>query len=143
MLYTHTMGEMIKHEGVVVSVNGTEAKVRILQAGSCHGCQAKGMCGAAESKEKEVDAYMAEPVAIGETVTVSVSQRMGWKAVLLAYVVPFVILIGGVWLYGHWMDEAAAGTMAILSVGVWYLVLRLMRDRLQKEFSFTINKISK
>ena len=136
------MASIIKHEGEVVSVNGNMARVRIMQAGSCSACQAKAMCASAEAKVKELDAVMMEPVAVGDSVVVEVSQSMGWIAVVLAYVIPFILLLAGVAILGRFRDEAAAGTLSILIVGLWYLVLKLMNSKINKHFSFTVRKLT-
>ena len=51
---------MIKHDGIVIAVNGDgTVRVRIVQTSACAACKAKAMCASAESKEKEI-------VAIGD-----------------------------------------------------------------------------
>ncbi len=134
------MAKVITHEGIVVSVHGDTAHVRILQAGACHACQAQQMCASADNREKEMDAIMLEPMQEGDHVIVQVSQQMGWTAVTLAYVIPFILLIAGVALLTIWMDEAAAGTLSILAVGVWYMVLKLIDPKIKKHFTFTAYK---
>ena len=38
------------------------------------------------------------------------------------------------------LDEAVTGTIALCSIALYYLVLRLFRNRLEKQFSITARK---
>ena len=87
------MSEEIRHEGVVLSVSGQTAHVRIVQASACNSCAARSMCMSSESQEKEMDALMLEPMQSGDRVEVMVAEKLGWKAVLLAYIMPFVVML--------------------------------------------------
>ena len=78
---------MIKHDGIVIAVNGDgTVRVRIVQTSACAACKAKAMCASAESKEKEILAIGDGLLAIGDEAEVMVQQKMGWKAILLAYI---------------------------------------------------------
>ena len=72
---------------------------------------------------------------------VQIQEKNVWQAVVLAYVVPFLILLCGVWILGQYMNEILAGIVSILIVGGWYVVLRIMRRKLNDGFSFTACKI--
>ncbi len=135
------MADLIKHDGVVLSVGDGVARVRIVQASACASCKAKQMCMSAESQEKEMDVIPLEPLQVGDKVEVLVQQKLGWKAVLLAYILPFVVLISMVFVLSRWLSEAAAGTVALCATGVYYLILSLFKRRLQKGFCFTARKL--
>ena len=152
---------MIKHDGIIIALNedGT-ALVRIVQTSACAACKAKAMCASAESAEKEMTAVLlsdkGRPMGygvldadkplleykVGDAVEVMVQQRMGWKAVVLAYLLPFfvmlaVILVGNaIWA----VREEILGTVALCAMALYYLVLGMFKDKLQKEFSFTARK---
>ena len=149
---------MIKHDGIIIALNGDgTARVRIVQTSACAACKAKAMCASAESKEKEMDVVLLgdEQWAIGDTVEVMVQQKMGWKAVVLAYLLPFFVMLavmfigngllamgdGATGLLGDEAKrEAVLGTVALCAMAVYYLVLGLFKDKLQREFSFTARK---
>ena len=149
---------MIKHDGIIIALNedGT-ALVRIVQTSACAACKAKAMCASAESVEKEMDVVLLgnEQWAIGDTVEVMVQQKMGWKAVVLAYLLPFFVMLavmfigngllamgdGATGLLGDEAKrEAVLGTVALCAMALYYLVLGMFKDKLQKEFSFTAKK---
>ena len=150
--------KMIKHDGIIIALNedGT-ALVRIVQTSACSACKAKAMCASAESAEKEMTAVLLgdEQWAVGNEVEVMVQQKMGWKAVVLAYLLPFFVMLavmfigngllaigdGATGLLGDEAKrEAVLGTVALCAMAVYYLVLGLFKDKLQKEFSFTAKK---
>ena len=136
------MAEYVHHEGVVLRVDGNRAQIEIVQTSACQACKARHMCLSSESKAKLIDAIMEEPVRAGEQVEVSVRERLAWRAVLVAYVLPFLVVVGAITavsLCTNW-DDAAAGGIAIASVALYYLVLSLFRNRLQRQFSFTVRK---
>ena len=83
----------------------------------------------------------AKNLKIGDTVEVIIKQRMGWKAVVIAYIVPLIVLVGTLAVLDMRMEsEALAGVIALGVTGVYFIVLRLFRDKLQREFSFSIRK---
>lgn len=135
------MGTDIRHEGVIDSIEGQKVTVRILQVAACAGCQASRICSAAESKEKLVDVNMtgADKLSIGQTVTVVAGERMGMKAVLLAFGLPLLLLlvalIAAVAVTGS-EKVAAIASLAVLIP--YYAVLFLCRNRMTKDFGFRI-----
>ena len=136
------MGEEIRHSGIVIGTKGEYARVQIVQSSACAACKAKQMCTSLESQEKEIDALMLEPLHVGDAVEVVIRERLAWKAVLLGYILPFVVMMAVLFilhLTTDW-DEAVTGTLALCSIALYYLVLRLFRNRLQKAFSITARK---
>lgn len=143
---------MIKHDGIVKAVNGDgTVLVRIVQTSACASCKAKAMCASAESKEKEIVAMGDGLLAVGDAAEVMVQQKMGWKAVLLAYVLPFIVMMSvivlgneAIRLFGDEAlgknGEAIIGTAALCAMGVYYIVLGFFKDKIQKDFSFTARK---
>ena len=136
------MDELIRHEGIVLAVKDGKALVEIVQTSACSACKARSMCMSAESQEKRIDAVMAEPLNAGDRVEVMVTERLAWKAVLLAYILPFVVMMAVIGLLNPWIEsEAVVGTVALCAIALYYIVLSFFRGRMQKEFSFTARKI--
>ena len=138
------MDELIRHSGIVLSIDGSMAHVQIVQTSACAACKAKSMCMSAESQQKEMDVLMLEPMQVGDEVEVEVRERLAWKAVLLAYVMPFIVMLGVIVVLDfatNW-SEAVVGTLSLCSIAFYYLILNLFKNRLQKQFSFTARKIN-
>ena len=136
------MDELIRHTGIVSGINGELAHVQIVQSSACSACKAKSMCMSTESQQKELDAVMLEPLQVGDRVEVEVREHLAWKAVLLAYVLPFIVMMSVIAVLDvltGW-DEAIVGTVALCSIALYYLVLSQFRHRLQKQFTFTARK---
>ena len=130
------MAEVIRHDGVVDSIEGGCIHVRIVQSSAC---------SAAESKEKIVDVYgaNAEAYVVGQRVMVEGSATMGMKAVRLAFLFPLILLVGAValamWLSGG--NEAVAALSALLALTAYFLVLFACKKKLKSKFTFTIKPI--
>ena len=136
------MDEMIRHTGVVLSINGELAHVQIVQSSACSACKAKAMCSSSESQQKEMDALILEPMQVGDEVEVEVREHLAWKAVLLAYILPFIVMLSTIAvldLLTHW-DEAVVGSISLGAIALYYLALSQFKNRLQKQFTFTARR---
>ena len=137
------MEELIRHEGIVLSMHDGLARVQIVQTSACSACKARSMCMSSESQAKEMDAVMLEKMQVGDRVEVEVRERLAWRAVLLAYILPFVVMmavIAGLDYFTNW-SEAIVGTLALCSIALYYIGLNAFRNKLQKQFTFTARKL--
>ena len=137
------MADIIKHRGVVEKVDGSHVVVRIVQTSACSACSAKGLCNASESKEKQIDVYGVQgSYQIGDKVVVCGTTSMGMRAVLLAFGVPLLVLLLALFVTMRVTDGDAllSALVALLAVMPYYLVIYLRKDKLDKSFSFTIEK---
>lgn len=135
------MSAEIRHEGVVDSIDGQKVTVRILQTSACAGCQASGICRAAESREKLVEVHSADAgnYGVGQTVTVAGAESLGLKAVAFAFGLPLLLLLAA--LVTAVAVSGSEKTAAIAALGIlvpYYAVLFLLRDRIKKDFQFRI-----
>ena len=137
------MDELIRHEGIVLSINGEKAHVQIVQTSACSACKARSMCMSSESQSKEMDAIMLEPMKIGDKVEVEVRERLAWKAVLLAYILPFIVMLAIIAILDFATDwsEAVVGTLSLCGIALYYIGLSVFKHRLQTQFTFTARKI--
>jgi len=137
------MADIIKHRGVVEKIEGTHVVVRIVQTSACSACSAKGLCNASESKEKQIDVYGVQAsYRIGEEVVVCGTTSMGMRAVLLAFGVPLLILLLALFVTMRITDGDAllSAFVALLAVMPYYLLVYFMKDKLDRTFSFSIEK---
>lgn len=137
------MADIIKHRGIVEKVDGSHIVVRIVQTSACSACSAKGLCNASESKEKQIDVYEVNPsYQIGEEVMVCGTTSMGMRAVLLAFGVPLLILVLalGVSMKLTGEDALLSSGIALVSVVPYYIAIYFCKDKLNRTFSFTIEK---
>ena len=134
---------MIRHEGVVLRTSGNMAHVEIVQTSACSACKARSMCMSSESQQKQMDVVMLEPLQAGDRVEVEVRERLAWRAVLLAYILPFVVMMAVIAVLDYATDwsEAIVGTLSLCAIALYYLILSAFKHKLQKQFSFTARKI--
>ena len=137
------MADIIKHRGIVEKIDGSHVVVRIVQTSACSACSAKGLCNASESKEKQIDVYEVNPAyRIGEEVVLCGSTSMGMKAVFLAFGIPVLLLLAALFVTMRITDGDAllAAIVALLAVVPYFVVIYLMKDKMNKTFSFVIEK---
>ena len=138
------MANLIQHQGIVESITGSHLSVRIVQSSACSGCHAKGYCSSADSKEKIVDINdaSASSYKIGERVMIVGEMSIGMKAVALAFVFPFIILIAALFIcMAITSDELLSAIVSLALLVPYYFVIWLNKARLTQKFSFTIKPI--
>ncbi|MBR2166530.1 MAG: SoxR reducing system RseC family protein [Paludibacteraceae bacterium] len=137
------MEELIRHIGIVRSVQGDSALVEITQSSACSACKAKSMCMSSESQVKQMNVVMQEPLQVGDQVEVEVRERLAWKAVLLAYILPFIVMLAIIAVLDFATDwsEAVVGTLSLCGIALYYIGLSVFKHRLQKQFTFTARKL--
>lgn len=137
------MANTITHQGIVENINGSHLRVRIIQTSACSSCSVKGHCSSADSKEKLIDIIdTVHTYEVGEQVMIVGAMSMGVKAVLLAFVAPFVLLVASLFLFMLLIgDELYASLFSLAVLVPYYFVLWLNRTRLKQQFSFTIKPL--
>lgn len=134
----------ISHTGVVKSITSKEIEVMIVSESACSSCKTKSVCSMAESKEKAIHVEKTtEDFKIGDRVMLYMNSEMGTYAVIIAYVLPFVLMMTVLFLghYNKWAD-IHLGIGVILALGIYFTMLFLMKDKLKTKISFTVKKIN-
>jgi len=136
------MAEVISHPGRIVEITPEFTTVSFTALSACSSCHAEGFCGVADSKEKVIQLpTVPGNWEAGQEVEVCLKRGMGFKAVWLAYVIPLLILLAVLLiLVSAGLAEWIAGLSAIGATLVYYLFLRLFRDRLSNEYTFYIKE---
>jgi sigma-E factor negative regulatory protein RseC len=131
--------KIIGHDGVVQKSDSNSVTVKIISESACSACHAEGICSLSGREEKIVEVSGYYNVAPGDNVTVLMKQSNGFRAVLLGYVLPLILLISVMIILASFSDsELITGTGAIASLIPYYLIIWLFRKRISKKFSFTI-----
>jgi sigma-E factor negative regulatory protein RseC len=92
---------MIEESGVVVSIEGLYAQVRIERRSVCGGCAAHGACGTSLIERffgrgaMQVRALNQAQASVGERVMLGISERGLLSASFAVYFAPLVGLLGG------------------------------------------------
>ena len=131
--------ETIRHEGIVEQIGADNCRVRILQASACSSCSARQLCRSSESKEKVIEVRGHYPtLQVGDTVILSGSVRQGLRASILAYVVPLIFMLVALFSGSKIGGEGVGALAALLVLALYYGILYLFRDRLGKQFTFSL-----
>ena len=136
------MSDRITHEGIIDTIEKDTIFVRILSKSACAACHSKSMCSVSEMTEKLVEIHNAgSHFTTGQEVNVILDQTLGNKAVVLGYLIPFVIMILTLVVASSLFSELWAGLSAIAILPPYYLLLYVFRNKLSKTFSFRIEPL--
>ncbi|MBO5086544.1 MAG: SoxR reducing system RseC family protein [Paludibacteraceae bacterium] len=132
------MQNTIEHQGVIISKDDKMARVKIEQTSACASCHVKSVCGASDKSEKIIDAnIMDDTLKVGDQVTIIGQKSLGFQAILLAYILPFIVIIATLFIVNVFTtNEIIIGTCALASLIPYFIVLRLMRNKIQAKFQF-------
>ncbi len=119
-------------------------QVLITRHAACCGCHAESACPASGSAEKVIEAESdGSSLQVGEEVLVYGRRSSGMWAVLLAFVIPFLIILLLLALLRVWIDnEALTGTLSLAALVPYYAVLSLFKGRMKSSFKFYVKKLS-
>jgi len=86
---------------------------------------------------------MVEKLSAGDKVEVEVRERLAWKAILLAYIAPFIVMLAIIAIldFATPWSEAIVGTLSLCGIALYYIGLSFFKNRLQKQFVFIARKL--
>jgi sigma-E factor negative regulatory protein RseC len=132
----------ISHDGVVDSLEGNEVVVRITSYAACSNCHARAACNVTGENDK----YMrikaaARQFSPGDRVRIILAQSLGFRALFLGYILPFLLVLTALLAASAaGASEPVAGLVSLSILPPYYLGLKLFRSRLERVFSFTLQK---
>lgn len=135
--------EKVCKEGVVRKVQDKRLWVEVVVSSACGGCAAKSLCNISEKKNELVEAVnvTGEEFSVGETVRIQMVQKLANKAVVLGYLLPFVILVAGLFgCYALTHIEWLSVLVAFGLTAIYYLILKMFDKRLAREFVLHVTK---
>ena len=138
------MSNKISHPGVVDSIEGNRIKVRIVQTSACAACKVAAHCNAAESKVKMVDVICCdtEKYSTGQEVVVWASKEVANKALLLGFGIPLLLLVSMLMIVLRLTsDEGVAALVALGTLLPYYVLLWLLRDKIQQRIAFQLEEV--
>ena len=136
------MNKVIEHTGIINHIEGIHIQVLIIQQSACSACHAKEACISSDQDEKIIEVDCSDPAfKVGQSVTVYGQRSMGLQAVLLVFVLPFIlILITLLVLSSFVFNEALSGILALIVLIPYYIILSLFNKQLKSKFQFYIKK---
>ena len=131
----------ISHRGKIIHIGSQTIIVEIISKSACSSCNAAGLCNMSEAVKKEIEIKKLPDFSfkVGQEVEVIMTNSTGFKAVLISYVLPLIILmilILSLSLSG--INELISGLTAIGGVGLYYFAIWLLKDKIAHECCFYI-----
>ena len=120
------------HIGLVTAVMDGTVQIRFLRSSACAHC---GACLTVGESEMEITLPNTLNAKEGDRVAVDLSPKRVVQASLIAYAVPLVLLIAGVFIGSRYADWAGLA-LGIAACGISYLILRIVEKKSAKSKSF-------
>jgi len=132
----------IEHQGFIERITDNSVFVRILSRSACSECHAKGGCSLSGMEEKEVEVTSQQGnFTVGETVILVMKQSLGYSAILIAYIYPFLLVLLILFATtASGLDELSSGLLSLSILLPYYLTISLIKNKLRKKFTFSIRK---
>ena len=139
------MEEKVCKEGIVRKVEAGKIWVEIVMSSACGGCMAKNMCNISEKKNEIIEAenITGEEFVVGDKVQIQIQERKAHQAVVLGYLLPFIVLIVGLFVcYALTHIEWLSALVAFGLTAIYYLILKMFDKRLARQFTLYVSKKS-
>ena len=120
------------HIGLITSIKDGTAQIRFLRGSACAHC---GACLTVGDSEMEISLPNTLGAKEGDRVAVDLSPKRLVQASLLAYAVPLVLMIAGVFIGSRYADWAGL-VLGIAACGISYLILRIVEKKSAKSKRF-------
>jgi sigma-E factor negative regulatory protein RseC len=136
------MNQRISHEGIITRIDNDNVQIKILSKSACASCNIKGACNMSEMKEKIISVPRPKDknLSIGQEIKISMGLGQANKAVIFAYVIPVILLVGMIFILNALkFDEGINALISIGSLVPYYLILYLFRNNLKRKFEYEIH----
>ena len=133
---------MLEHLGIVTKINDNKLYVNMEVQSACAKCHAKGICTSLDKQTRQIIVQQTDDsINVDDKVIILMEEKNGFKAIFLGYFLPFLILVATLIITINIFDkEWLAGLLSIGMLILYYLILFLLRKKINKQFNFTIKK---
>lgn len=135
----------INHTGIVQSVDGHEVTVKLTVQSACAACHAKSICGVSDSKDKIVKAAIVcdEQFEVGEKITVEMRQSLAMKAIVICYLLPFIVLITTFCVMSYFcQNELVNVLVTFAAVAAYFFFIWLFNHKIERNVTFIAVKLT-
>jgi sigma-E factor negative regulatory protein RseC len=131
----------IVHLGKVLSRENDLAAIEIERTTACSSCRANAVCGISETGKRILKIQTDDSIQCGDLVEVSIDAQTGKSVILYGFFIPFLALLGGL-LIGFLLfsSELAAALSALTLLCIYYLMLFIIRSKIENKIHFGIEK---
>lgn len=123
--------------------DGSRVRVKITSHAACSNCHAKGACSVSGDKEKQLTiSSVNNAFKPGDRVRVILARSLGFKALFLVYLLPFILVMAVLLLMSYFSgNELASGLASLGVLPPYYIILRLRKSRIDRQFEFIITGV--
>lgn len=136
--------DCVEQKGIVIKKQEDKVIVKIEQKSTCSSCHARGACTSLDKKDKEIEIKTkdVENYNIGDEVIITISTKLGMKAVFIAFVLPLILLVIALFLSIKLfsLTQSLSALVSLLVVAAYYFFLYKQNLFLSKEFNFLIKE---
>ncbi len=132
---------MVSHDGKVVRIENNHVFVKIISESACAKCHAKGLCTAADMKEKIIEAISHQSLQVGDPVEVKMTEKMGKMAIIYGFFLPFILMISVLFILNTVIkNQLLAAIFSLASLLPYYTGLYMFRNKIEADFVFVAEK---
>lgn len=140
--------DCVEQKGIVIKKQENKVVVKIEQKSTCSSCHARGACTSLDKKDKEIEITTkdVENYSIGDEVIITISTKLGMKAVFIAFVLPLILIVLALFLSIKIfsLSQSLSALISLVVLSAYYFFLYKQNLFLSKQFNFTIKeKITK
>jgi sigma-E factor negative regulatory protein RseC len=136
--------DCVEQKGIVIKKQEDKVIVKIEQKSTCSSCHARGACTSLDKKDKEIEIKTKDTqnYNIGDEVVITISTKLGMKAVFIAFVLPLILLVIALFLSIKLfsLTQSLSALVSLLVVAAYYFFLYKQNLFLSKEFNFLIKE---
>ncbi|MEE1322676.1 MAG: SoxR reducing system RseC family protein [Bacteroidales bacterium] len=136
--------DCVEQKGIVIKKQEDKVIVKIEQKSTCSSCHARGACTSLDKKDKEIEIKTKDTANynIGDEVIITISTKLGLKAVFIAFVLPLILLVIALFLSIKLfsLTQSLSALVSLLVVAAYYFFLYKQNLFLSKEFNFLIKE---
>lgn len=136
--------DCVEQKGIVIKKQEDKLVVKIEQKSTCSSCHARGACTSLDKKDKEIEITTkdVENYNIGDEVIITISTKLGMKAVLIAFVLPLILIVLALFLSIKIfsLSQSLSALISLLVLSAYYFLLYKQNLFLSKQFNFTIKE---
>lgn len=138
------MSELVTHQGIIKKINTQTVEIEISLQSACANCATKKGCSLSESKQSswEVPTPIPSIFTLNETVEVFVKQTTAFKAVCIAYVLSFFVLILSLCIcigIFH-IEEGISALISLGFLGLYFCMMYWTRGQWENKFTLEVRK---
>lgn len=132
----------ITHEGIIEQITDEDLSVRLTRLPACGECHAKSLCSVpGADNSKMVIPGRHSGFSLGDRVYVSMAQSQGFKALLVGYFVPFIVVaITLTALSILQVQELVAGLISLATLIPYFFLIKIFRKKIESTLTFKVIK---